>query len=1137
MKRADRPHVTYEYNNNSKGILITKGSNVIVPLFPNTPLKDVLADVPPRVDTTEEIPITIIVKDADENDYPVYEIRIYDDKTDDDDDTADDELEYTLDLDGDSCLLASGFENIDDDYWYRIVKISQTNFSDIGGYAKIHILFDAATLCDPTDWDTHVHLSARTSGNNLPELTNWSCGDQHVHSWVTDDIWEFGAPVEAIRDAGKAMGIDYVIITDHSYDIDPFPDEWNNLKIDCGSNSSYDFICLAGEEISCDEPGISEGAGHLLAYGITTPQNSVGIGPDWFPYEPDQQDAIDFVEGQSGFAYIAHPFGGPDPIPLVEIWDWDDIDSSQEYTGLEVFHETWQDEYDGRTLDKWVEYLLDGDKIYGIGNSDAHDLHSLGKARAYIYTETFTEDGIIDALHNGHSIMTDGPLVVCNITNEFCETAIIGGEIAGQDLTLNVQWVSTSEFGNVSHIYVHRGIIGETEEGDEIYHLTPNNLSGTATLDLTSKIPQPQLKTVYIRLNATTDEGYCVHTNPIWINGPIDRGLQYLRTTQKSDGSWSSDVGITSLAALAFLNAGYDENDPDVQDAIGYILKNVKGDDSIYNSYNSRTYQTSLAMLALVATHNDSYNTIIEDATQWLKDSQWDENCLWGSVYENNWYYGGFGYGRNIRPDLSNSQFALMALDAAGVPKDDPLWTKTQVFLNRCQARDASNDQSWANGRNSGGFIYTGNGQVPWSGSINGYGSMTGAGIWGLRLCNVDTDDDRLQDAMKWVSNNYYWDRNPGMGNPGESQFYYYLSMSKALTMMDTDVINGNNWYTDLSQNITSLQSPQGYWINGRSSNGRENNKDLVTSYAILSVQTRGEIPPDIQRLSYLTFILHSNADLHVYDPLGRHVGKNYETGGIDLEIPNATYSVDPQNITIPELIPGNYRIVLVGTGTGEYTLNVTGGVGNDTVSEDSYTGNITEGEVHDAIVNVAMITWLTIHVDEPEPVDPIVLSATGTGNVSFITDAGTIEDLTALNESEMPEENPKADFSHGIFRFNITGVNLGQIVNITIAFPQDIPITAQYWICGPNGSIDNPQPMRWYPIPLGSNDGDNVITITKQDGGIGDEDGVANGIIVDDGGPGNPFGVRATTLTPIGIIALAGLLTVIAVSRVRKKR
>ena len=51
----------------------------------------------------------------------------------------------------------------------------------------------------------------------------------------------------------------------------------------------------------------------------------------------------------------------------------------------------------------------------------------------------------------------------------------------------------------------------------------------------------------------------------------------------------------------------------------------------------------------------------------------------------------------------------------------------------------------------------------------------------------------------------------------------------------------------------------------------------------------------------------------------------------------------------------------------------------------------------------------------------------------------------------------------------------------------------------------------------MGSDDGDNVITITLVDGGLGDDDGVANGVIVDQGGPANPPSPQA----PVGGIMI----------------
>jgi hypothetical protein len=456
-----------------------------------------------------------------------------------------------------------------------------------------------------------------------------------------------------------------------------------------------------------------------------------------------------------------------------------------------------------------------------------------------------------------------------------------------------------------------------------------------------------------------------------------------------------------------------------------------------------------------------------------------------------------------------------MALDAAytelGLQKPDPNdlngWAfKAIKFVSRCQNRPASNDQPWAHdvtqpSYNDGGFIYHPTG---WSlaGGTKSYGSMTAAGIWSLRLCGVDVMDGRIQDGLKWLAKNEdcSFDDNPGhpYGEPHCFLYYYYLTLAKALTMCFLEDLGGVDWYTALSTKLIDLQCNDGHWVNALALHGWEDNPDLATSYAILSLQVR-QIPTEIKSLSWLTIILRSNADLHVYDLFGRHVGKNYETGEIEIQIPNAIYIYNEfQNITIPELESGNYRIVLVGTGTGSYTLNITGGVGNTTVSRYTYTGSITEGEVHESVVDVAMITWLTIYVEGPNPVKAMVQSSTGTGNVSFISDAGTIENLTTISESDLPAEGkPALSFPHGFFSFNITGLTMGQTVNVTITFPSNIPVTAQYW--------KYHTPEGWYQIPIRSNDGDNIIIIQLTDGGVGDDDGIANGVIVDAGGPGIP--------------------------------
>jgi hypothetical protein len=69
--------------------------------------------------------------------------------------------------------------------------------------------------------------------------------------------------------------------------------------------------------------------------------------------------------------------------------------------------------------------------------------------------------------------------------------------------------------------------------------------------------------------------------------------------------------------------------------------------------------------------------------------------------------------------------------------------------------------------------------------------------------------------------------------------------------------------------------------------------------------------------------------------------------------------------------------------------------------------------------------------------------------------------------------------------------------VSITITFPGNVPAGSQYWKCSVAEGWINVTPL------ISDNDGDNILVLTIRDGGFGDEDGISNGVIVDDGGPG----------------------------------
>jgi len=127
--------------------------------------------------------------------------------------------------------------------------------------------------------------------------------------------------------------------------------------------------------------------------------------------------------------------------------------------------------------------------------------------------------------------------------------------------------------------------------------------------------------------------------------------------------------------------------------------------------------------------------------------------------------------------------------------------------------------------------------------------------------------------------------------------------------------------------------------------------------------------------------------------------------------------------------------------------------------------------------------------------------TSTGSGVFTLQTSAGYFS-FTAGVGNPSPADAPDLDFPHGFFSFTIEGLAPGGTAEVTITLPDNVPAGSQYWKYGP--TVANPAD-HWYQIPMGDNDGDNVITITITDGGDGDDDLVANGVITEPGGPGQP--------------------------------
>ncbi|HEY3968417.1 MAG TPA: prenyltransferase/squalene oxidase repeat-containing protein [Planctomycetaceae bacterium] len=333
-----------------------------------------------------------------------------------------------------------------------------------------------------------------------------------------------------------------------------------------------------------------------------------------------------------------------------------------------------------------------------------------------------------------------------------------------------------------------------------------------------------------------------------------ERAIEFLRTTQSADGSWTTNQtpGISGLVIAGLLDNGVKVGDPMLQKALKNLASFVQPDGGIYAPKSDlRNYETCIALLAFHAANKDGrYDKEIAKARDFLKKLPWDDEK---GVKPDDEKFGGAGYGAASRPDLSNTAYLLDALKAAGVGQDDPAMKNAIVFISRCQNLESEfNTLPLASKVNDGGFYYTpaggGNaaGKKQGEEALRSYGSMTYAGLKSMLYAGVGLDDLRVVAATKWIRKNYSVEDNPGMGKAG--LFYYYHLFAKALDAMQLDKLTDDkgvehDWRKDLSEHLISIQKPNGSWVNSEK-RWMEGDPNLSTAFALLTLAYCDAPPP-----------------------------------------------------------------------------------------------------------------------------------------------------------------------------------------------------------------------------------------------------------------------------------------------------
>jgi hypothetical protein len=223
------------------------------------------------------------------------------------------------------------------------------------------------------------------------------------------------------------------------------------------------------------------------------------------------------------------------------------------------------------------------------------------------------------------------------------------------------------------------------------------------------------------------------------------------------------------------------------------------------------------------------------------------------------------------------------------------------------------------------------------------------------------------------------------------------------------------------------------------------------------------------------------------------------------------------------------------------YSESDVAGVYEDTLNVWKYNGTWYEegcngSRVLDTANNVVGVNITSFCIFAPlgNPTSVTIPTATGTGNATINTSSGYFCDIPeALDASDFLGNVPDSalTFKHGFFNLSICGLNTTNPENVTInfTFPSAIPTDAEFWKYNASNGT-------WYQYDFGDNDGDNVISITVTDNGAGDHN-PANGTINDPSGTGWPPLASVPTMTPIGLIALISVLSVIAATTITRKR
>jgi hypothetical protein len=303
------------------------------------------------------------------------------------------------------------------------------------------------------------------------------------------------------------------------------------------------------------------------------------------------------------------------------------------------------------------------------------------------------------------------------------------------------------------------------------------------------------------------------------------------------------------------------------------------------------------------------------------------------------WYWGGFPNYAGI-PDLSNSQFAHFAFQAAALYSDEPvhndtMWDISTTFTQTAQNWPDVNELPWAHNTSlpsfsDGGFVYNGNRSRTPIGEkfFESYGSITAAGLFSYLAAGNDPRQPEVRAAREWLDHEYNFNTNPNM--VGKGIYYYLWTQSRVLAMSPQDwVIDGSgklhDWRAETANYYMDLQLANGGWPGNPQIGWREEEPELAAIYSLLSMESAYLMAPDPE----LEISVSGGSDVRFITNMGE-VLSNDAVRGI-------TVTGNSLTCTDPEVFRKVWVDIDGSEGT-DVTVTATGSWGDDRTSRASKT-------------------------------------------------------------------------------------------------------------------------------------------------------------------------------------------------------